>query len=256
MKKFTNDFTLVEVGSLPDSCMKLILQSPSNLPIINPGQFVEVQTPDSSKTFLRRPISIHDVDYTKNRLILLVKTVGEGTKSLSNLSIGSTLNLVYPLGNGFDVSNVKHPLLIAGGVGIAPMMYLGKSLKQNDVEVNFLFGAKSSSGLLLEDEFRKVGNLYCTTEDGSAGTQGFVTQHAEIEKLGIDYDSVFVCGPIQMMKAVSNIVKQKDVTCYVSLENTMACGIGACLCCVTDTVSGHKCVCTEGPVFDIKDLKW
>ncbi len=257
LKRFAKDFTVVELRPITIDYFVLVLKHDGALPPIAAGQFVEVQIPDTAKTFLRRPISIHDVNYQENTISLLVKVVGNGTSILREVNLGTTLNLVFPLGNGFSVDKAgDRPLLIGGGVGVAPLLYLGKVLTEKGCKPEYLFGARDNKGLLRIDEYLKVGDVNIATEDGSEGKQGFVTDHEVISKHAKQYTSFFVCGPTPMMKAVAKIARDNDVLCEVSLENKMACGIGVCLCCVTDTKEGHKCVCSEGPVFNINDLKW
>ncbi|MCR5696959.1 MAG: dihydroorotate dehydrogenase electron transfer subunit [Marinilabiliaceae bacterium] len=257
LKRFVADFTIVENTPIGVGFFRLILQHQSKLPQINAGQFVEIQIPDTAHTFLRRPISIHDVNYNNNTISLLVKNVGNGTNLLSKLSINDTINIVYPLGNGFTIDdNYRKVLLVGGGVGIAPLLYLGKVLKSKGVEVEILLGARDAEGLLCLSDFGQIGKINITTEDGSVGTKGFVTNHEIMLRLGDTFDAVMVCGPTPMMKAVGQVCLDANVTCEVSLENKMACGIGVCLCCVTKTKEGHKCVCSEGPVFNIKQLEW
>ncbi|MBP5364898.1 MAG: dihydroorotate dehydrogenase electron transfer subunit [Bacteroidales bacterium] len=257
LKRFTTDFTVAGIENIDADYILLKLQHPDKLPEINAGQFAEVRIPDTAKTFLRRPISIEDVDYENNTISLLIKMIGNGTRLLGSLRRGDSVNLVYPLGNGFSIEKAgSRPLLIGGGVGIAPMMYLGRKLLENGAQPEFLFGARNAGGLLLLSEFEKLGRVNVTTEDGSVGTRGFVTNHKVLTDSISSYTSLLVCGPTPMMKAVAALAKAAGVSCEVSLENKMACGIGVCLCCVTDTTEGHKCVCSDGPVFDIKQLKW
>jgi dihydroorotate dehydrogenase electron transfer subunit len=219
---------------------------------------VEVRVDDSPTTFLRRPISINFVDREKNELWLLVATVGDGTRRLAQLQSGDTLNCVLPLGNGFTMASHLSPLtshlLVGGGVGVAPLLYLGARLKEQGVEPTFLLGARTAKDLLMLDEFRRYGRVFVTTEDGSEGEKGFVTQHSLLQKE--QFTLIQTCGPTPMMKAVARFATQADVACEVSLENLMACGLGACLCCVEKTVNGNLCVCKDGPVFDTKRLLW
>lgn len=257
LKRYITDFSVVDNRCLDNDYFLLELKHPTVLPDIAAGQFVEISIPDSSTTFLRRPISIHDVNTDKSTISLLIKKVGKGTTLLSKLQIGDKVNMVYPLGNGFSLSKAgKRPLLVGGGVGIAPLLFLAKELKKNDSEPTFLFGARNSEGLLRKEVYEQIAPLFVTTEDGSEGTKGFVVDHQIFTASLKDYTSILVCGPTPMMKAVATKAKSENVYCEVSLENKMACGIGVCLCCVTDTVSGHKCVCSDGPVFDINELKW
>lgn len=256
MKKYMLDLIIKENKQLSNQYSLLILTSPQNLPEILPGQFAEVRVDGSSTTFLRRPISIHYVDYESNELWLLIQVVGAGTKRMAEMKVGEILNLLIPLGNSFSVPQNKDSkvLLVGGGCGVAPLLYLGAHLKSSGFNVNFLLGARSKADLLQLCEYGRFGNVYSTTEDGTHGERGFVTQHSVLN--GSNFDYIYTCGPTPMMKAVARYALKTRANCEVSLENTMACGIGACLCCVTDTTEGHVCVCTEGPVFNITKLKW
>ena len=226
------------------------------LPETCPGQFVEVKVEGSPRTFLRRPISINYVDREKNLLWLLIKKVGEGTHKLAELKVGERLNVVFPLGNGFSpVQKVgERVLLVGGGVGVAPMLDYGKYLKEQGANPVFLLGARSKNDLLEMDFFKSIAPVYVTTEDGSEGERGFVTQHSVLTRE--TFDRISVCGPKPMMVSVARYAKQTATPCEVSLENMMACGLGACLCCVEKTIKGNVCVCKEGPVFDVNDLTW
>lgn len=224
------------------------------LPKFYPGQFVQVQVPDTTGVMLRRPISVHDVN--GREISLLIRRAGRGTARLIELSGGEHLSLVAPLGNGFTLpSSVSQKvLLVGGGVGVAPLLYLGHKLDASGVKPVFLLGARSKNDLLQLDAFEALGTVYISTDDGSAGTPGLVTQNPALSNP--EWDMVYCCGPAPMMKAVASIARDKGLECEVSLENMMACGIGACLCCVEKTVKGNVCVCTEGPVFNIKELTW
>ena len=145
-------------------------------------------------------------------------------------------------------------ILVGGGVGVAPLMYLGRKIKEMGGEPTFLLGARSKKELLLIDEYEKIGRVFITTEDGSEGEKGFVTNHSILSKE--TFDMISTCGPKPMMMAVANYATKSGTDCEVSLENKMACGVGACLCCVEDTLDGHVCVCKDGPVINIKKLKW
>ena len=222
------------------------------LPDMLPGQFVEVRIDGAANTFLRRPISINFVDREHNELWLMVAMVGEGTRRLGTLHKGDKLNCVLPLGNGFTPpSSSSSHLLIGGGVGVAPLLYLGATLKEQGCEPTFLLGGRTASDVLELDLFRNYGRVCVTTEDGSAGEKGFVTNHSVLNE---SFDRIATCGPTPMMKAVARYAMAKGIPCEVSLENLMACGIGACLCCVVDSDQGHKCVCKEGPVFNANQL--
>ena len=208
MKKYCLDMTVSQVVHINEKYVLLKLTHKDTLPEMFPGQFVEVRVDGSPTTFLRRPISINNVDRERNELHLLVACIGDGTKRLGMLKEGETVNVVLPLGKGFSMEKGRRLL---------------------------------------------VGRVLVTTEDGSEGEKGFVTDHTIWEKEV--YDIVSTCGPSPMMKAVARKAKEKGVKCEVSLENRMACGVGACLCCVEKVKDkGNVCVCTEGPVFDAEQL--
>ncbi len=256
MQKFLRDLTVSEV-SFPHKRYVLIkLTDTQPLPPMLPGQFVEVKVEGSPSTFLRRPISINYVDTAANQLWLLIAMVGAGTRTLGTLKVGDRLNLLFPLGNGFSPMQQQGEtvLLVGGGVGVAPLLQYGKVLKQQGAQPIFLLGSRTAEDLLQLDLFQAIAPVYTTTEDGSAGEKGFVTQHSILSTM--HFDRISCCGPKPMMLSVARYAKQTNTPCEVSLENMMACGLGACLCCVEKTVKGNVCVCTEGPVFNINDLTW
>lgn len=256
MKKYCIDLKVKEVKHINEKYVLIRLTDEKPLPEMLPGQFVEVRVDGSPSTFLRRPISINNVDRELNELHLLVACIGDGTRKLSTLNEGDVLNLVLPLGNGFTLpaSPERKHLLVGGGVGVAPLLYLGRKIREMGGEPTFLLGARSAKDLLMMDDFKAVGRVFVTTEDGSEGEKGFVTQHSLLQNE--TFDMISTCGPKPMMKAVAAFADKMNVNCEVSLENKMACGVGACLCCVEDTLDGHVCVCKEGPVINIKKLKW
>ncbi|MDE6249293.1 MAG: dihydroorotate dehydrogenase electron transfer subunit [Paramuribaculum sp.] len=255
-KKYMMDLRVVRnvrVHSLY-SLMVVTPASGEKLPAMKPGQFVEIQVRDSATTFLRRPISVNFVDEEANELWLLIRKAGEGTAHLIELPQGAEVNMLLPLGNGFTLNPAgKRVLLVGGGVGVAPLLYLGKVLGQRGIHPEFLLGARSAADVLEFDEFSALGTVHVSTEDGSMGEKGLVTVNSVWQE---KFDLVYCCGPAPMMKAVAAICKASSTECEVSLENMMACGLGACLCCVEGTVKGNVCVCTEGPVFNINQLTW
>ena len=255
MKKIIQDFEVRENKSLSNVHFILELRSPSELPDIFPGQFAEVLVPDATHTFLRRPFSIHDVDFKNHTISFFIKCVGEGSTKLRTLQKGDMLNVMLPLGNTFGLDLTGKALLVGGGCGVAPLFFLAKCLHEKNIALDILFGACRKEDISLVNEMEKFGNVHVTTEDGSMGEKGLVTAHTVLKDIS-SYSKIFCCGPEPMMKAVAALAKKNSVDCEVSLENTMACGLGACLCCVTETVEGNKCVCTDGPVFNINSLKW
>lgn len=257
MKKML-DLVVVENNRLNHNYCLLKLTTADGLPLpeMNPGQFVEIHVADSPTTFLRRPISVNFLDKEKNELWLLIQVVGEGTRYMSKYGKGDTINLLLPLGNTFSMPDKQDVsvLLVGGGVGTAPMLYLGAKLKEKGYNPVFLLGARSASDLMQLDDFARYGKVFTTTEDGTHGERGYVTSHSCL--LQTKFEQIYTCGPKPMMMAIAAYAHENGIACQVSLENTMACGFGVCLCCVENTKRGNVCVCTEGPVFNIEELKW
>src|SRR5665648_279550 len=241
-KRLNNDFFVLE------------LTGNDKIPELKPGQFAQVRVDGSPETFLRRPFSIHDVDYEKNTFKLLIQVSGKGTETLSKLGNGDLLNLIYPLGNSFGLPEENEKiLLVGGGCGVAPLLFLGKYLKSNGYIPDIILGFRNSERIIEFDEYLKIGKVFLTTEDGSKGEKGNITSHSIFLTGG--YDRIYCCGPGSMMRAIAGYCKNKSIACEVSLENLMACGFGVCLCCIVDTVKGNICTCTDGPVFNITELK-
>lgn len=255
MQKYIHDLRVVSNRRLNEEYFILELTHSEPLPDMSPAQFVEVKVDGSPSTFLRRPISIYDVDYDRNVLKLLIQIVGDGTRQLSYIEEFDYLNVVYPLGNTYTMPTNDKILLVGGGCGMAPLLYTARYFSNFGYTSTILLGAKNHKGILEPKEYEKYGEVFISTEDGSLGAKGFVTNHPVLKDIE-RFEKVYVCGPEPMMKAVANWAQQNNLDCEVSLENEMACGIGACLCCVQETVDGNKCVCTDGPVFNVKDLKW
>lgn len=256
MKKYVLDLTVSAVERINEKYVLIRLADDKPLPDMLPGQFVEVRVDNSPTTFLRRPISISFVDRSRNELWLLVAAIGDGTRAMASLAVGSRLNCLLPLGNGFTMpsSASERVLLVGGGVGVAPLLYMGAEMRRCGCELTFLLGARRSADLLLLDHFRRYGRVFVTTEDGSAGERGFVTNHSVLQSG--HFDRIQTCGPKPMMVAVARYAAAAGIDCEASLENMMACGVGACLCCVEKTTEGNLCVCKEGPVFNINKLLW
>ncbi|WP_431799458.1 dihydroorotate dehydrogenase electron transfer subunit [Halobacillus andaensis] len=226
----------------------LELQGEISSLVKRPGQFVHIQV--SSQYFLRRPVSIADVSPVKGTITLLYKVMGDGTEALTNKRIGDKLDIVGPGGNGFPVEQEEgeEALLIGGGIGIPPLYYLAKQLTARGVKVNSVLGYRSKADLFYVEEFKALGSVQLTTNDGSAGKQGFVTD--ALPSLAT-IDQYYTCGPSIMLK---NVKKKLDgLPGYISIEERMGCGIGACFACVLETTEscgkGYVKVCSDGPVF-------
>lgn len=231
----------------------LQLQGENVAEMSDPGQFVHLRIDDGINPTLRRPLSICDVDMKEKILHIVYRIEGRGTHILSEKKEGETVNVFGPLGTGFPLSSVQKTdrcLLIGGGIGIPPLYYLGKKLVQAGIEVVSILGFRKREEMFFVEEFAQLGKVFVTTEDGSFGTKGYVT---DVLTNVAEYDIYFSCGPKPMLKAVEQCVASPG---YISLEERLGCGIGACLACVChlkvpNKMTGRKYgkICSDGPVF-------
>jgi dihydroorotate dehydrogenase electron transfer subunit len=227
----------------------------------SPGQFLEIKVCDNGLPLLRRPVSIHGIKGSKVKVIYEV--VGEGTRILSGRGPGEFLDIIGPLGKGFTYAakntGASPDILVAGGMGVAPLVFLAGKMKPDKNLV--LIGARSKKQILCRSEFRNLGcKVLVATDDGSSGFKGKVTELLkEIlskQACPTGFGNIYACGPQPMLKAVAEISGREGIPCQLSLERHMACGFGACLGCVVSTKSGYKRVCKEGPVFAAEELTW
>lgn len=256
IKKRVQDLTVAGNISLNKRHFLLDLIAPEPLPMMLPGQFVQVLVEDSPTTFLRRPFSIHQVDHSRNSIRLLCQIKGEGTRHLSLLKEGARLNVIYPLGNSFSLPAVKEVLLVGGGCGVAPLLFMARFLNQNRIRPTILVGFRTKEEVSEIEEYASYGEVYITTDDGTEGEHGLVVDHSILQKERLPFKKIYCCGPDAMMQAIARLAQMQEIDCEVSLENTMACGFGVCLCCITPTDKGNERVCVEGPVFNTRRLKW
>ena len=237
-----------------DRLFEVFLHADEPLPPFKPGQFAQILVKGSGGVFLRRPISIYKY-IGEETISFLIQDAGKGTHRLRDAKKGDLWQVLMPLGNGFPMPATDKPLLVGGGVGVAPLLALAEEiLRKTGVKPAMLLGAKNEGAFPWLDDFRAVGELFLSTEDGSLGEKGFVTGHSVLEQRA--FSEVFTCGPTPMMKAVARWAKERSLPCRASLENVMGCGMGVCLCCVEPTVKGHRTVCHDGPVFDVNELSW
>ena len=247
MKYDTQNFKLIKNEEIADGIFDWIVENPNLSKLAQPGQFAHVKVPGKT---LRRPISICDA--TENTLRLVFQVKGEGTEIMSKIKTGEEVEILAPLGNGFKVEKGKKYCFIGGGIGVPPMLYAAKQAENPLV----ITGFRDKSLVVLQEDFKKNGSeVVLTTDDGSAGVHGFVTDVLK-ERLS-DIDEVCACGPIPMLKAISEICKGK-VPCQISLEERMGCGIGACLVCACKTKlngeDGYTHVCKNGPVYNAEEV--
>ena len=207
--------------------------------IKNPGEFVEIKIPNF---YLRRPISVHR--YGSNYLELLYKVLGHGTKDMTGYPSGMKLDVLVGLGNGFDVNLSKIPLLVAGGIGVAPMFELAQKFNELGIKPTIIFGAAKECDLVLVEELKTLGDLILCTDDGSVGYKGNPVSY--LKEHNVDFDYYYACGPEVMCK----FLKMYSESGCLSLEARMGCGFGACMGCSIQTTKGPKRVCKEGPVFE------
>lgn len=234
----------------------IALHAPRTAASVLPGQFVHVRIGYGTTFILRRPFSVHRV--RGERLEILYQVVGEGTRALAEASAGMQMDLIGPLGHGWEIpSGVSHALLVAGGLGAAPLGMLAEELASRGVAVTVASGAPSEDRLLARELFEAVARrVEVATDDGSCGTHGLVTGVCESLLADEALDVVYTCGPEPMQRIVASQAAAAGVPCQVSLERLMACGIGACLSCVVRTTGGLKKACVDGPVFDAAVIEW
>jgi dihydroorotate dehydrogenase electron transfer subunit len=217
---------------------------------------------ENKDILLPRPLSIHNFEHKESVVFLdfLFKVVGKGTALLAELPIGSPIRVLTPLGKGFpDPPPGSKVVIIAGGMGIAPLFPLIVRLRAVSPSVSVLYGAKSLDDLVCLPELLDVGNITIkiTTEDGTRGEKGLVTKLLEHETdEAAEKTAMYACGPEPMLRAVADFAAERKILCWMSLERWMACGVGACLSCVAKTTEGYKCSCKDGPIFASKDIIW
>lgn len=226
---------------LSDDVFLLKLREPIIAEESLPGQFVNLRCSSIYEPLLRRPLSIYDVE--EDNFLLLIRIIGKGTKLLSTVREGDELDVLGPLGNPFPYGMYQNPLLVAGGIGIAPLHFLLRRLSSPIL----LFGARSKSELYGLEDLTKIARVIPFTEDGSEGERGLVT--TRLKEFLKGHDVIFACGPMGMLREVVTIAKSVGVPSYISLEERMACGFGACLGCAVKTKKGYKMVCKDGPVM-------
>lgn len=259
MSEFQEKALIIAKESLTQDVFRLTVQAPRIAASARPGQFAMIRIPDTLDPLLRRPLSIHKV-FPDGSVAFLFKVVGKGTRMLAALTPGMEINIIGPLGKGFNLSSSGSFSMIGGGMGIAPLYFLAKQLlgkERASTNPPVLLGAQTQPELLLlAEEFTELGYpVHTATDDGSLGHHGFVTDLFDdiIESV----QQVYVCGPMPMMRIVAERCLTAGVPCQVSLETHMACGLGACLgCTVPSPEGGYKHVCKDGPVFSADEVLW
>ena len=238
-------FTIVSNEALTDVVYKMVLEGDTSA-ITTAGQFVDLRLPEK---YLRRPISV--CDYSESTLTLIYKVVGGGTEIMARLPVGTELDVLTGLGNGYDTTRSgDRPVLVGGGVGVPPMFNLCKKLIAEGKHPQVVLGFNTGAEIFLAKDFRELGaDVYIATADGSVGTRGFVTD--VITRL--DYTYFYSCGPMPMFKAMEKVMTTSG---QYSFEERMGCGFGACMGCSCHTITGYKRICKDGPVLTKEEILW
>ncbi|MDI6717137.1 MAG: dihydroorotate dehydrogenase electron transfer subunit [Actinomycetota bacterium] len=237
--------------------VSLTIVSPEISKHAKPGQFVHILCGEHEDFILRRPFSIHRV-MPGRTFEIIFKVVGRGTAALSKMKLHDTLDVIGPLGHGFEYSEqIRSALLVAGGLGVAPLLYLAEELTNKHVKFFTMIGARTKTELLRYIDFKRMGKMtYAATDDGSFGHDGTVVDLLNRTIHQLRPEIIYACGPEPMLKKVAETADDFGVKCQVSVEAKFACGVGACLGCAYNTKQGHKMVCQHGPVFDAQDIIW
>ena len=259
-EKFQETVTVVSQKQIGAGIYDLTIQTKEIAAAAKAGQFVSVYSNDASK-LLPRPISLCGIDRKAGTLRLVYRVTGKntGTEEFSRLQTGDTVKIMGPLGNGFTVEKGKKAFLIGVGIGVPPMLQLAKEMKDAGENFQIVMGYRDAGTFLL-DEFKEQGESFVATEDGSVGTKGNVLD--AIRENHLEADVIYACGPTPMLRALKTYAEEQNMTCYVSMEERMACGIGACLACVCNSTDKdahsnvkNKRICKEGPVFNAKEVE-
>jgi len=256
------DVKILSNKNITHTYYKIVFEAPYIAKFSRPGQFVMVRCGNGQEIFLRRPFSIHRV--ALESFEILYEVIGKGTAILSKKKRGEHLQVLGPLGNGFDLSYFKKgpvadAFLVGGGIGVAPLLFLAERLVRIGIKPVVFIGAREKDLILCEKDFRRIGaELHIATDDGSIGYKGSITDlfKGYIRELKNKKEGclVYACGPEVMLDKIIRICKNKRIYCQVSLETLMACGFGACLGCAIETLHGTKLVCKDGPIFNIEEL--
>ncbi|WP_010096747.1 dihydroorotate dehydrogenase electron transfer subunit [Ornithinibacillus scapharcae] len=242
---------ILSVRSIAHQTIEMVLESEQISKVALPGQFLHIQVGNLT---LRRPISIANNCSETGRITILFKVNGQGTNELSSYQSGEMLDILGPLGNGFPLESRSEStvLLIGGGIGVPPLYYLGKTFRCKGIKVISILGFQQANDVFYEDQFSELGETIIVTNDGSYGFKGLVTD--VLERISA-FDCYYACGPKPMLKALTDKLTDKEG--FISLEERMGCGVGACFACVLPTTdgNGYKKICKDGPVFPAREVK-
>lgn len=254
MPKIQNKFKIVSNKKVCQRFYRLCLDAKAIVKNVKPGQFIHVRVSDGMRPLFRRPFSVFRA---RKHVEILYETVGVGTEILAARKPGEYLDVLGPLGNSFSMplKGTRRVVMIAGGVGVAPLLALSDALAGKGYELILLYGARTKGYVFKMDEFKKNGcKIFIATNDGSVGVKGYVSKLFTRIEMDQPLTVVYTCGPHPMLAAVKEFVLKHNLPCEVSCEEVMACGLGACLGCSIKTTEGYKTTCHDGPVFDIRKV--
>ncbi len=243
---------LIKKEQLKEDIFKFSLSAKEIVDIAKPGQFIEIRVTEGIDPFLRRPISIYNMDKKNGILEIIFRIQGRGTEILSKKKEDDLVDIVGPLGYGtFKFEEYKNIAILGGGIGVFPLYELAKEASKQ-INVNTYLGFRNKEAVLLEEEFDKVSNkLVITTDDGSYKIHGFAIDELKKDLEEDKIEAIFACGPLPLLKAAQSLAKENNIPCQISLEEKMGCGLGVCLGCAVEVVDGgYQHVCKQGPVFD------
>lgn len=254
---------LIKKEQLKSDIFKYSVEAPDIVKDAKQGQFIEIRVLDNVEPFLRRPISIHNINKENGILEFIFQVKGKGTKILSEKVEGDFIDLIGPLGHGtFEYNNFQNIAIIGGGIGVFPLYELAKNAKNDGKNVNIYLGFRNKDFVVLEDDFKELANkLVLTTDDGSYSEKGFAIDFLKKDVEDGKINCIFACGPLPMLKAVRKYAIEKNIPCQISLEEKMGCGLGVCLGCAVKTAESssekpeYVHVCKAGPVFEAKDVE-
>lgn len=254
---------LIKKEQLKSDIFKYSVEAPDIVKDAKQGQFIEIRVSDNVEPFLRRPISIHNINKENGILEFIFQVKGKGTKILSEKVEGDFIDLIGPLGHGtFEYNNFQNIAIIGGGIGVFPLYELAKNAKNDGKNVNIYLGFRNKDFVVLEDDFKELANkLVFTTDDGSYSEKGFAIDFLKKDVEDGKINCIFACGPLPMLKAVRKYAIEKNIPCQISLEEKMGCGLGVCLGCAVKTAESssekpeYVHVCKAGPVFEAKDVE-
>ena len=254
---------LIKKEQLKHDIFKFSVKAPNIVKDAKPGNFIEIRVSEQSEPFLRRPISIYNMDKEEGILEFIFQVKGKGTQILAKKEVGELVDIIGPLGYGtFKYEEYENIAIIGGGIGVFPLYELAKCAKKLNKNVNIYLGFRSKDFVVLEEEFKNISNQFIiTTDDGSYAEKGFAINYLEKDIKESKIDAIYACGPLPMLKAVQKLAIEKNIPCQISLEERMGCGLGVCLGCAVKTAQSSKDapeywhVCKAGPVFQAKDVE-